>query len=140
MKKYLALALTIGIFSIVGCVSKGNPGAEKAAIESSQIWLELVDSEKYTDSWESAAGYFKSLISKEKWQETIIAVRKPFGETISRKLDSHRYSTSLPGVPDGEYVVIQYKTLFKNKENAIETITPMLDKDGKWRISGYYIK
>jgi hypothetical protein len=24
--------------------------------------------------------------------------------------------------------------------SAVETITPTLDKDGSWRISGYYIK
>lgn len=27
-----------------------------------------------------------------------------------------------------------------NKKSAIETVTPMMDKDGKWRVSGYYIK
>jgi hypothetical protein len=50
------------------------------------------------------------------------------------------YKTSLPGAPDGEYVVIQFGTSFENKKTAIETVTPMLDKDGKWRVSGYYIK
>jgi len=45
-----------------------------------------------------------------------------------------------PLPPDGEYVVIQFKTSFENKKAAIETITPMLDKDGKWKVSGYFIK
>ena len=62
------------------------------------------------------------------------------GKVILRKLDSQKYMTSLPGAPDGEYVVIQYKTKFENKKSAVETITPMLDNDGKWRVSGYYIK
>ena len=48
--------------------------------------------------------------------------------------------SSIPGAPDGEYVVIQFKTSFENKKSGIETVTPMLDKDGKWRVSGYYIK
>jgi hypothetical protein len=42
--------------------------------------------------------------------------------------------------PDGQYVVIQYKTAFENKKAGVETITPMLDKDKKWRVSGYFIK
>ena len=29
---------------------------------------------------------------------------------------------------------------FENKASAVETVTPMLDTDGIWRISGYYIK
>jgi hypothetical protein len=140
MRNYLAVMLVIGIFAIAGCAAKSNPEAERAAIKSAQAWLELVDSEKYGESWEAAAEYFKSAISKDKWQETIPAVRKPLGKTISRELKSQRYATSLPGAPDGEYVVIQYKTSFENKKSAIETITPMLDKDGKWRVSGYYIK
>ena len=47
---------------------------------------------------------------------------------------------SLPGAPDGEYVVLQFDTSFANKKEAVETVTPMLDKDGKWKVSGYYIK
>lgn len=140
MRNYIVVVLAIGILSIVGCASKSNSNAEKAAIESAQAWLEMVDSEKYAESWEVAAEYFKSAISKDKWQETILAVRKPLGKTISRVVKSQQYATSLPGAPDGEYVVIQYETSFEKKKSAIETITPMLDKDGKWRVSGYYIK
>jgi phosphoglycolate phosphatase len=31
-------------------------------------------------------------------------------------------------------------TVFENKKSAIETITPTLDNDGEWRVSGYFIK
>jgi hypothetical protein len=59
---------------------------------------------------------------------------------MKRTVKSKQYATSLPGAPDGEYVVVQYETSFHNKKSSIETITPMLDRDGKWRVSGYYIK
>ncbi|MEW6584469.1 MAG: DUF4019 domain-containing protein, partial [Nitrospirota bacterium] len=52
---------------------------------------------------------------------------------------SKKYATSLPGAPDGEYVVIEFETSFENKKSAVETVTPMMDS-GKWRVSGYYIK
>lgn len=29
---------------------------------------------------------------------------------------------------------------FRNKKAAIETVTPALDEDGRWRVSGYFIK
>jgi hypothetical protein len=140
MRNCVVVALVVGIFSIAGCASKSNPDAERAAIGSAQAWLEMIDSEKYAESYEEAAEYFKSAITKSKWQGTIQFVRKPLGKTVSRELKSQRYMTSLPGAPDGEYVVIQYKTSFENKKSAIETVTPMLGKDGKWRVSGYYIK
>jgi hypothetical protein len=59
---------------------------------------------------------------------------------VARELKSKQYTKTLPGAPDGEYVVIQYKTTFENKKSAIETVIPMLEKDGRWRVSGYYIK
>jgi hypothetical protein len=67
-------------------------------------------------------------------------VREPLGKVISRKLQSAQFTKSLPGAPDGQYVVIRYDTSFSNKQSAVETITPMLDKDGQWRVSGYFIK
>jgi hypothetical protein len=46
----------------------------------------------------------------------------------------------LPGAPDGEYVVFQFLSSFENKKTAIERVIPMLDKDGIWRVSGYYLE
>ena len=31
-------------------------------------------------------------------------------------------------------------TSFQNKRTAIETVTPMRAPDGKWRVSGYFIR
>jgi hypothetical protein len=141
MRYCFVFLLVIVVFNgLSACASESNPEAEKAAIESAKAWLALVDSGKYSESWEEAAGYFQSAVMKPGWEQTIRAVREPLGKTVSRKLKSQQYATSLPGAPDGEYVVIQFNTVFENKKSAVETITPMLDKDGKWRVSGYYIK
>lgn len=112
----------------------------KVALSSAEKWLVLVDDGRYADSWNEAAGYFKGAVKQEQWQESLQAVRKPLGKVISRELISRSYQTSLPGAPDGEYVVIQFETSFENKKSAVETVTPMLEKDGTWRVSGYFIK
>jgi hypothetical protein len=114
--------------------------AEKKAVETSNTWLKLIDNGQYTKSWETAAELFKKDVSKERWNQLLDVSRKPLGNVIKRNVKSTQYMTSLPGAPDGEYVVIQYETSFENKKSAIETVTPMLDKDGKWRVSGYYIR
>jgi hypothetical protein len=75
--------------------------------------------------------------------EALVEVdENPINNLISKGRCSmtKQYATSLPGAPDGQYVVIQYKTAFENKKAGVETITPMLDKDKKWRVSGYFIK
>jgi hypothetical protein len=51
-----------------------------------------------------------------------------------------QYTKELPGAPDGEYVVIQFRAAYAKKKSAIETVTPMLDADGRWRVSGYFVK
>ena len=113
---------------------------EEIAQKSAEQWLALVDAGKYAESWKTAAGYFQTAVSQDQWEHSIVAVRKPLGDLVSRKLKSAKYTKSLPGAPDGEYVVLQFDTSFTNKKEAVETVTPMLDKDGKWKVSGYYIK
>jgi hypothetical protein len=113
---------------------------EELAQKSAEAWLALADAGKYAETWDEAAAYFKNAITKERWVNAMKSTRAPLGAVRARKLKSATYTKTLPGVPDGEYVVIQYDTSFENKESAVETITPMLDKDGKWRVSGYFIK
>ena len=114
--------------------------AEKQALAAAESWLALVDDGKYGESWDAAAKYLKNAVTKDDFEKSLKAARKPLGKLKSREVKSKDYRTSLPGAPDGEYVVIQFKTAFENKKAAIETITPMLDKDGKWKVSGYFIK
>ncbi len=62
------------------------------------------------------------------------------GLARSRELIDATFTTSLPGAPDGRYVVLQYRTEFANRKDAVETVTLMLDEDGTWQVSGYYVK
>jgi uncharacterized protein DUF4019 len=100
----------------------------------------LVDAGKYAESWDQASEFFRKQVTKEQWSKAADAARSPLGKLDSRKLASAEYSKTLPGVPDGEYVVIHFQSPFQNKKSATETLAPMKDKDGQWRISGYYIK
>ncbi|MBN1999657.1 DUF4019 domain-containing protein [candidate division KSB1 bacterium] len=140
MKKSFIYLSLVAVICLSACKSSSNPQAEKAAVTAAKTWLSLVDDEKYPESWDEAAQFFKGAVKKEQWIQLMQTGRKPFGKNISREIKSQNYCTSLPGAPDGEYVVIQFKASFENKKSAIETITPMLDKDGQWRVSGYFIK
>jgi hypothetical protein len=133
---FFVFTLLLGICSAVHAQQK----AEQLAQQSSDAWLSLVDSGKYADSWQEASQFFKAAVTKEQWQNALRGSRDPLGKVLSRKLKSATYKTTLPGAPDGEYVVIQYDSSFEHKQSAVETVTPVLDKDGKWRVSGYFIK
>jgi hypothetical protein len=140
MVKRIMLGMLLCSIVFGGTAFAKQADAEKAALAAAKAWLQLVDEGNYTESWDEASVYFKNAITKEQWEQTIQGVRGPLGETVSRAVKSMQYTTVLPGAPDGEYVVIQFDSSFTNKKAAVETITPMLDKDGMWRVSGYYIK
>jgi hypothetical protein len=117
-----------------------HPEVEKLAIEAAEPWIALADKGEYSRCWETAAEFLKDNVDRKDFVKALNASRKSLGDVKSRKLESKQYVTTLPGGPDGKYVILQYKTVFANKKSAVETITPMLDKDKKWRVSGYYVK
>ena len=121
-------------------VVRAQQKPEQLAQQSAESWLALVDSGKYAESWQEASQLFKAAVTLEQWQNAVRASRDPFGKVLSRKVTSATYTKTLPGAPHGEYVVIKYGSSFEHKQAAVETVTPMMDKDGKWRVSGYYIK
>ena len=134
-------ALTLSIAVLVASAAHAfAQKPEDLAQQSASAWLTLVDSENYAQSWQEASATFKAAVNQERWREMIKAARDPLGKVLSRKVTSANATKTLPGAPDGDYVVIQYATTFEHKQSAIETAIPMLDKDGKWRVSGYFIK
>jgi hypothetical protein len=50
--------------------------AKEAAVVISTAWLALVDTGKYGESWDQAAQLFKDVMTKDKWQTSLQAVRR----------------------------------------------------------------
>ncbi len=139
-----AIVLGSILVLLLNVVTTSVRAADQAAVDeatkAADQWLKLVDNGDYKQSWETASTIFKNAVTEDQWAQQVGSARKPLGALVSRKLKSAQYATSLPGAPDGKYVVIQYDSTFQNKRAAVETVTPMLDQDGKWRVSGYYIR
>jgi len=105
--------------------------------ESSK-WLHLVDSGQYSESWSEMNSFFKQQITQQKWAKALNNIRAPLGKIISHKKFSSKEYTSLPGAPDGKYIVLQFKTFFQNKKESTETLTFSKSNTG-WSVVGYYI-
>ena len=102
--------------------------------------MSLVDAGNSSQSWTEAATLFKKAVDQQGWDKALGATRAPLGKMVSRTLKSASYAKSLPGAPDGDYVVIKFDATFEKKQSAMETVTPMKEPDGRWRVSGYFIK
>jgi hypothetical protein len=113
---------------------------DKAAESAALAWLAIVDAGEYAKSWTTASEYFRSRIPRDQWVAAVSGARSPLGSLKSRHSVSSKWVHSLPGAPDGEYVVIQFSSSFDKKAEATETVTPMKEADGTWHVSGYYIR
>ena len=139
----MSITRAIAVCVLAISVSATSWSAEKpedAAQAAAESWLKLVDAGEYGASWDAAAKIFKDAVTKDQWTQAAAAARGPLGKLVSRKVKSRDYMEKIPGGPDGRYVVIQYETVFEKKSSAVETVTPMVDPDGAWRVSGYFIR
>lgn len=132
------LCMTVLAGTTLFAIGSDHPDA--AAQAAAVQWLALIDAGHYSASWNAASSLFRQHLSLSQWQTTAAGARAPFGALKSRVLQSATFTHTLPGAPDGEYVVVTFVFSFENKARAIETVTPMLDGDGTWRVSGYYIR
>jgi hypothetical protein len=141
MKSRIGLVLSLTILSLFFSVGlpSADEKAEKAALAASTKWLALVDDGDYSKSWERAAVIFRAMEAKVEWQTKLNTYRTPLGKVSERNVKSKQFTKTLPDAPEGEYFVIQYETIFTNKQTVTETVTSVLEKDGKWKVAGYYI-
>ena len=120
--------------------SDDNAKPEHTTAQASVIaWLELIDQKQYERSWEASAPLFQAALSAKKWALAAQAARQPLGSNLSRELIGAQYRSELPGAPPGDYLIFQFKSSFEKKGDAIETVTPVL-VDGRWRVSGYFVR
>ncbi|WP_100644610.1 DUF4019 domain-containing protein [Alteromonas facilis] len=110
-----------------------------SAADRGLSWLALVDAEQYEASWAETAPLFKAQVSVKQWAETIQKARAPFGQLLAREVSGSSEHASLPGAPDGEYVVLSITSQFAHKAHAIETLTMKKEGD-EWLAIGYFIQ
>jgi len=147
MKKFCqpvgASTLAVMFVAIAAAVQSGAADDEldtAPAMAAAQSWLATVDAGRYGESWEEASKAFRDALTKPQWESMVEPVRSQTGNLVARKVRSARYTRELPNAPAGEYVVIQYDTRFERIAHAVETVTPMKDPDGSWKVSGYFVK
>ncbi len=143
MKTAFALVASISVLAATAGMARAEDPqpAERAAAESAaQSWLGLIDAGNAAASWASAATLFRARVTEAQWANAVTGVRDGLGPLKSRTLESATLVHTLPGAPDGRYIVFKYSAVFANKASATETVTPMLEADGSWHVSGYYVR
>ncbi len=128
----LALAFGAALADDGAAVSGGRAAAKS--------WLESVDAGEYARSWDESSSAMRAAVTRADWEKGVRAARGPLGKVKSRTEKSATFKTSLPGAPDGEYVVLMFESSMENKQSAVETVAMMHEKDGSWKVAGYFIR
>jgi len=135
--------------SLVGALALllGAPGTTRAddeAVEQARVaakaWLAQLHDHEYDETWAAGGELLKAAVSQEEWSKKWSVTLGPLGKVASSAVRSAEYSTTMPGAPDGEYVVVEFDTSFESKQTALETLALRKESDGLWRVSGYFIK
>jgi len=134
--------VTIKTLSVLAmlCLFSGAAVAQTPdAREEAKAWLSTVDAGNYAESWEQAGEYFQEAMSQAEWVEALNNVRAPLGESLNRVVTESTQHDSLPGVPDGQYMILLFDSQFEHLDPAIETLT-LVNEEREWRVLGYYIR
>lgn len=139
MKRLLLAILLVSAFT-VSAIAGNIQSQDNAVSDAALSWLTLVDNGSCTASWENASEQFRQATTSGQWCQAVTSARTPFGKLLSRKLVAETQSLSLPGAPDGEYVVMRFASSFEKKSEGVETVTFSRERDGVWRAAGYFVK
>ncbi|MEI6422932.1 MAG: DUF4019 domain-containing protein [Lentisphaerota bacterium] len=119
-------------------LNAGIKKVEMEALADADAWLKLLDEGKLTESYDAASGFLKGKVSNDKWKTDIAEAIKPYGKIAARRNLGCMFSTRLPGMPDGDYVMLHFECVHSSGKTAVENVTMLLE-DGKWKAAGYYI-
>ncbi len=137
----LGCALLLALVSLQLSADSARPLAPETQLAEAAAlaWLGAVDRGDMPQAWRTSSALLQEAMNPQALADVIGQARKDFGAVVQRQLTSAQEATSLPGAPDGRYVVLIYQTDFENSKGVVETITPRLE-DGHWRVSGYYLR
>ena len=136
MTLFLGLVALLGSPQAVPAPEAAASGAvsNPAAVDAARRFVELIDQEKWDESYRVTATSFRKVNTVAVWADASRKARGPLGTMLSRTLLSQEM---LP-VPPAGFEMVKFRSRFANKPDVIETVT-LGREDGAWRVVGVII-
>ena len=143
LRRILVACIALAFAAGAGAMST----AERSALNAAEKWLVFVDDGRYADAWPRAAASFKATVGRQEWRDGARDLRRPYGRVVSRKADKIAFigaeaptSDGSDGLKPGAKVSILFDTKFAGNKLANEEVSVEYEKDGIWRVAGYFIR
>jgi hypothetical protein len=124
----------------LGRAAAGHADWEREATSVALSWLRLVDGGRHSASWSAAAPLLREGLRPGDWDAALRSARAPLGPCSWRTLQSREAVFGPTGDLRGPYVVIRFDSAFARRDHVVETVTPALGTDGRWRVAAYFIR
>ena len=133
-------ALAAAFLLLAALPAAAQDPRESVVAGAARDWLALIDKGDYAASWQAAGTKFRSAITAERWGESAKAVRAPLGAVVQRTGQRTTFAREFPGVPQGDYALVNFLTAFEKRTDTEETVTLEREADGQWHVIGYFIR
>ena len=135
-----ALGALLAAAWVIALPSRAQDPRASEAQAVALAWLALTDANDAQASWASSGAKFRNAITAERWKEGLAKLRVPLGPMQRRTLHEATFARVIPGLPDGDYALLRFRTLFSGKPDAEESVTLERDSAGAWQVVGYVIR
>ena len=105
---------------------------------AARAWLAFIDKGDAQGAWNAAGKKFQTALTAEAWAAELKAAHSKMGRATQRTIGPARFESSFPGLPEGQYAQILFRTSFAKKPEGREQLTLEREADGQWRVVGYF--
>ena len=136
--------LIIMLISIISMYSASAQKYTEQYIKDASIvaenWLSNINDKQYESAYTLLTNETKANYIREEWISFLRELMLEFGQFQERKIKSSIFKSSIEGLDDGFYVIIEYKSNYKNTINHEEYILVKQNDKLKWRIERFNYK
>jgi uncharacterized protein DUF4019 len=105
---------------------------------AARAWLAFIDKGDAQGAWSAAGKKFQASLSDSAWAAELKNAQDKIGRATQRTVGPARFESKFPGLPDGDYAQILFRTNFSKKPDGREQLTLEREADGQWRVVGYF--
>lgn len=135
------VVIALLVANIVGCSTPSSTLQKQGDLQlvnecSTTVdeFLNRLDEGRYREALEKPLSQIQ--MGTEEYFKRTMNSRASMGKVIMRTYLMASHLTEMPGMPDGEYLVMFYQTEFENKKKSTESV--FLKKDsGSWVVFSY---
>jgi hypothetical protein len=141
IKTFCACLMLLTVLALGRAHAQADPhqAEEQAAERQALGFLGFLDQGRFADSYAYTGLLIRTGLDRDTFAQKVDSARNGTGPMVSRNLIDASYTNTLPGAPEGQYVILHYSSSFANRQDAVETVTLAFAKN-YWWVSGYFIK